>query len=174
MRLSWTPNNTILHGPTYESNVPYALRYMIDMSIVGGNWVELPAGSYSLVHGGAQQSHCQLEAHVAHSAVISHPCEGEWAKLAPFRILSVDIECQGRKVRDLKRLQQTAVEHSRCSLHAPFPSHPSRPNFIGNHVCATLPLLCRATSPRPSMTQSSRLPLLSPSSARPRLRCATS
>ena len=26
---------------------------------------------------------------------------GEWAKLAPLRILSVDIECAGRKVRCL-------------------------------------------------------------------------
>lgn len=28
---------------------------------------------------------------------ISHPPEGEWAKVAPFRILSFDIECAGRK-----------------------------------------------------------------------------
>lgn len=25
-------------------------------------------------------------------------CAGDWLKLAPFRILSVDIECAGRKV----------------------------------------------------------------------------
>ena len=28
---------------------------------------------------------------------------GEWLKLAPFRILSVDIECAGRKVRSTMR-----------------------------------------------------------------------
>ena len=28
---------------------------------------------------------------------------GEWLKLAPFRILSVDIECAGRKVRSAVR-----------------------------------------------------------------------
>ena len=28
---------------------------------------------------------------------ISHPAEGEWQKIAPLRILSFDIECQGRK-----------------------------------------------------------------------------
>lgn len=27
----------------------YALRFMIDCSVVGGNWVELPPGAYSLV-----------------------------------------------------------------------------------------------------------------------------
>lgn len=87
-----------LHGPTYESNIPYALRYMIDSSIVGGCWVELPATSYSLVTSeNSRVSHCQLEAHVNYDSVVSHPCEGEWSELAPFRILSVDIECQGRK-----------------------------------------------------------------------------
>lgn len=30
--------------------------------------------------------------------LISHAPEGEWAKMAPFRILSTDIECAGRKV----------------------------------------------------------------------------
>ena len=29
--------------------------------------------------------------------MIAHAPEGEWSELAPFRILSVDIECQGRK-----------------------------------------------------------------------------
>lgn len=28
---------------------------------------------------------------------ISHPPEGEWAMIAPLRILSFDIECAGRK-----------------------------------------------------------------------------
>lgn len=98
LHLQWL-GKTLL-GPTYESNVPYALRYMIDASIVGGNWVELPAGNYSVVPSSSAEhvSHCQIEAHVCASQVVSHPCEGEWAKLAPFRILSVDIECQGRKV----------------------------------------------------------------------------
>lgn len=45
------------------------------------------------------QTHCQLEAHLHYSRLVSHAPEGEWAKMAPFRILSVDIECQGRKVR---------------------------------------------------------------------------
>jgi DNA polymerase family B, exonuclease domain len=29
---------------------------------------------------------------------VSHPAEGDWAKMSPFRILSIDIECAGRKV----------------------------------------------------------------------------
>ena len=87
-----------LTGPTYESNIPYALRYMIDAGIVGGCWVELPASTYTLVStDSARTSHCQIEAHVGFDSVIAHAPEGEWSELAPFRILSVDIECQGRK-----------------------------------------------------------------------------
>lgn len=29
--------------------------------------------------------------------MISHGTEGDWGKVAPFRILSFDIECAGRK-----------------------------------------------------------------------------
>lgn len=31
---------------TYESNVLFALRFMIDCNIVGGNWIEVTAGKY--------------------------------------------------------------------------------------------------------------------------------
>lgn len=84
-----------IKSQTYESNVLFALRFMIDMNIVGGNWVELPAGSFLVPTHRA--TFCQLEAHVRYDRLISHPAEGEYSKLAPFRILSVDIECAGRK-----------------------------------------------------------------------------
>lgn len=70
---------------------------MIDKSIVGGNWVEIPAGSYALEKPENHASHCQIEIHTHFDSVISHAPEGKWGALAPFRILSVDIECQGRK-----------------------------------------------------------------------------
>jgi DNA polymerase delta subunit 1 len=31
---------------TYESNLPYALRFMIDNEIVGMSWIKIPAGRY--------------------------------------------------------------------------------------------------------------------------------
>jgi DNA polymerase delta subunit 1 len=39
----------------------------------------------------------QLEVDVTYNDVIAHKSEGEWNKIAPLRILSFDIECQGRK-----------------------------------------------------------------------------
>jgi DNA polymerase delta subunit 1 len=42
-------------------------------------------------------SRCQLEVDIAYDKMVSHAPEGDWAKVAPFRILSFDIECAGRK-----------------------------------------------------------------------------
>ena len=38
--------NTTRAFLTYESHVVFALRFMIDTGVVGGNWVELPASRY--------------------------------------------------------------------------------------------------------------------------------
>ncbi|PSR90586.1 hypothetical protein PHLCEN_2v4879 [Hermanssonia centrifuga] len=81
---------------TYESNVPYALRFMIDTKVVGMNWIEVPAGKYKLLKEG-KRSHCQIEINVRWDQFISHAPEGNWSKIAPLRILSFDIECAGRK-----------------------------------------------------------------------------
>jgi DNA polymerase delta subunit 1 len=138
--------------PTYESNVLYALRFMIDSGMGGGAWVELPAGSYRLRTAAAPPpppqatppapppggpgavaaaapgaaapfdgegaaaaapsdplvipssspdhpaiTYCQREAHVHAASVVAHAPEGQWSRLAPLRVLSVDIECCGRK-----------------------------------------------------------------------------
>ncbi|XP_047958487.1 DNA polymerase delta catalytic subunit [Salvia hispanica] len=80
---------------TYESNVLFALRFMVDCNIVGGNWIEVPCGKYKKT--GRNLSYCQLEFDCLFTDLISHAPEGEFSKIAPFRILSFDIECAGRK-----------------------------------------------------------------------------
>ncbi|KAH7292764.1 hypothetical protein KP509_29G084300 [Ceratopteris richardii] len=80
---------------TYESNVLFALRFMIDCDIVGGNWIEIIAGSY--FDTGRKLTYCQLEIDVLYDKLISHSPSGQYSKMAPFRILSFDIECAGRK-----------------------------------------------------------------------------
>ena len=61
------------------------------------NWLELPAGSYTARKGAAKVSLVQIEVDVQHDQVTSHAPDGDWAKIAPLRILSFDIECAGRK-----------------------------------------------------------------------------
>ncbi|KAG2748452.1 hypothetical protein P692DRAFT_201790083 [Suillus brevipes Sb2] len=82
---------------TFESNIAYTLRFMIDTKVVGMNWIEIPAGQYKLVSEKDKKSTCQIELKVRWDAFISHPPEESWQKFAPLRILSFDIECAGRK-----------------------------------------------------------------------------
>jgi DNA polymerase delta subunit 1 len=65
--------------------------------MAGMSWVEVPSKSYKLIHENERQSNCQIEAEVTYRDLITHKPEGEWAKMAPLRILSFDIECAGRK-----------------------------------------------------------------------------
>ncbi|XP_076179052.1 DNA polymerase delta 1, catalytic subunit isoform X1 [Ptiloglossa arizonensis] len=85
----------------FESNIDFDIRFMVDKSVVGCSWIELPPKMWKLRnHYGHMlplTTRCQLEVDVAWDAFISHAPEGEWSKIAPFRILSFDIECAGRK-----------------------------------------------------------------------------
>ncbi|ESN89921.1 hypothetical protein HELRODRAFT_91243 [Helobdella robusta] len=87
----------------FESNVDFDTRFMVDLDIQGCSWVGIPAGKYRMRSDDGrnndlkQKTRCQIEVDVRLSDVIAYPVEGEWLKLAPFRILSFDIECAGRK-----------------------------------------------------------------------------
>lgn len=61
------------------------------------SWVEVNAGKYTTIPNKDRHSNCQIEAYVHYRDIIAHPADGEWAKMAPLRILSFDIECAGRK-----------------------------------------------------------------------------
>ncbi|KAF8972660.1 ribonuclease H-like domain-containing protein [Flammula alnicola] len=83
--------------PTFESNIVFTLRFMIDTKVVGMNWIEVPAGKYKITPPGSKRSTCQLEISLRYDAFVSHAPDGNWSKIAPLRILSFDIECAGRK-----------------------------------------------------------------------------
>ncbi|KAH7908615.1 ribonuclease H-like domain-containing protein [Hygrophoropsis aurantiaca] len=82
---------------TFESNVPYPLRFMADTKMAGMSWVEIPAQQYTIRREADRNkiSTCQIELDVRYDSLISHPVtiEGRWSKIAPLRILSFDIEC---------------------------------------------------------------------------------
>lgn len=97
---------------TFDS-IQYVLRFMIDtnvcqretrplnltdiLQVSGMSWVEVPASKYHMMPNKDRHSNCQIEAHVNYRDLIAHPADGEWAKMAPLRVLSFDIECAGRK-----------------------------------------------------------------------------
>ncbi|KAJ5479707.1 hypothetical protein N7530_005216 [Penicillium desertorum] len=78
-------------------NIQYLLRFMIDTGLAGMAWVEAMAGKYRLLGQSQRLSNCQIEASVDYRDMVAHPPNGEWAKMAPLRVLSFDIECAGRK-----------------------------------------------------------------------------
>jgi DNA polymerase delta subunit 1 len=61
------------------------------------SWVEAPPKSYIITPKHERQSNCQIEAEIEYRDLITHKPVGEWAKMAPLRTLSFDIECAGRK-----------------------------------------------------------------------------
>ena len=46
---------------TFESNIAYTLRFMIDKKIVGMNWLEIPAGKWTTRSDSEKVSNCQVE-----------------------------------------------------------------------------------------------------------------
>lgn len=84
--------------PTYESNIPFLVRYMVDARLTGMCWVRLAGGSYRAAPAGQAASTCQWEVHADDWRTPQGlPSEGEFATLAPLRVLSFDIECVGRR-----------------------------------------------------------------------------
>jgi len=82
---------------TFESNLAFVLRFMVDQEIGGASWLELPAGKYFLVDADRRESNCTIEAEISYEYLIAHPVDDEkWSHIAPLRILSFDIECAGR------------------------------------------------------------------------------
>ncbi|UYV69935.1 POLD1 [Cordylochernes scorpioides] len=81
----------------FESNIDFEIKFMVETHMVGCCWLELPPGKYKLREPPLHSSLCQLEADLHWEDFVAHAPEGDWARLAPFRILSFDIECAGRK-----------------------------------------------------------------------------
>jgi DNA polymerase delta subunit 1 len=81
---------------TFDS-IQYVLRFMVDTKISGMSWVSVKPEHYHMIAERDRHSNCQIEAYCHYRDIIAHPVDGEWAKMAPLRILSFDIECAGRK-----------------------------------------------------------------------------
>jgi DNA polymerase delta subunit 1 len=81
---------------TFDS-IQYVLRFMVDTHVAGMSWVSVNPSKYHMIPTRDKHSHCQIEAYCHYKDLIAHPIDGEWAKMAPLRVLSFDIECAGRK-----------------------------------------------------------------------------
>lgn len=57
--------NNLLNMLTYESNIQFVLRYMIDVGMVGASWIKCPKTHYSVVPFDEKISRCQIEITIA-------------------------------------------------------------------------------------------------------------
>ena len=81
---------------TFESNIDFEVRFMVDTGIKGASWVTLPKGKYGPRLDKAEST-CSYDCVIDYKYLIAHEPVDEWSKTAPLRILSYDIECAGRK-----------------------------------------------------------------------------
>mmetsp|Transcript_25905 Transcript_25905/g.73198 ORF Transcript_25905/g.73198 Transcript_25905/m.73198 type:complete len:1072 (-) Transcript_25905:10-3225(-) len=71
---------------SYETNIPFALRFMVDRQLVGGGWVSM--GRYQpRVRGTGSTCQVEVDVHYEHVQGLDK------LQIAPMRILSFDIEC---------------------------------------------------------------------------------
>ena len=54
----------------YEADLPFVLRFMVDMDIVGMSWLRMPAGAYRVARGASKTSHSQIEVDIAFDKLV--------------------------------------------------------------------------------------------------------
>jgi len=91
---------------SYETNIPFALRFMVDRGIVGGGWVRCePPSGLDVRQKGHVSSTCQLEFDIG----VDHVVTVDMMKVAPLRIFSFDIECWNQEGKGFPRAQVNPV-----------------------------------------------------------------
>lgn len=78
---------------TYEANVPFVLRFMVDAKLGGCQWIRLPPRAYRAVGARQRASTCQVELRCGWGQL--EPIDANTdagGLLAPMRVLSFDIE----------------------------------------------------------------------------------
>eukprot|EP01129_Flabellula_baltica_P001427 TRINITY_DN1131_c0_g2_i2.p1 TRINITY_DN1131_c0_g2~~TRINITY_DN1131_c0_g2_i2.p1 ORF type:complete len:1050 (+),score=220.95 TRINITY_DN1131_c0_g2_i2:342-3491(+) len=86
---------------TYEANVDFILRCMIDIGINGVSWLRLVDGGYNLISGSDKRTYSQIEVEAIYNAaqpnIVSLPDVDQCMNAAPLRILSFNMQCSSKK-----------------------------------------------------------------------------
>jgi len=96
---------------SYETSVPFALRFMIDRGIMGGGWVKLDSSLPTTSHGGIfmrpklDRTTCQLEVDIHYQQLMPV----DLIQIAPMRIFSFDIECWNQEGKGFPVAQKNPV-----------------------------------------------------------------
>lgn len=82
--------------PSFESNILFILRFMIDKELKPCTWFRIPKGEYKRKGFGARESACKAEIIAGFESLHNLGHEGKYMKLPKIKTLSFDIECAGR------------------------------------------------------------------------------
>lgn len=86
----------------FEANIPFALRYMIDIGQMGCCWVTIPKGRYVRWACAEKDraTYADIEVLCHDTDVVAHSTDDpKWTGHAPVRSMTFDIECDGRDGR---------------------------------------------------------------------------
>ena len=130
-----TPGQSI---KTYEANVLFELRYMVDHKIAGCQWMDVDLTKVIPVVGTAKVSSCQYE-FLCNDPASIRPIEiNAKSEIVPIRILSLDIECKRTKssgfvqatedptiviCAELSTTAQNKTLHKACFVYSRNPDH---------------------------------------------------
>lgn len=93
---------------TFEGNLPFELRAMVDSNLSGCQWIKLKAGTFSIEH--EQGGNVQYVIRPHHGLQGIHPIPiSQMDDLAPMRYLSFDIETKRKKPGFCKAEEDPAV-----------------------------------------------------------------
>lgn len=115
---------------TFEGNVPFELRYMIDKKIRGCQWIRLPGEAYTVNH--TKLSTAQYEMTLRPGCNFDPIDVETQGDIGPMRFLSYDIEVL-RKARGFPTADRDPVIMIACVLHVAGQRH-----LAQHRVCFTL------------------------------------
>ena len=82
---------------TYDCNVTFNLRAMVDIGLVGNSWITLDRSKFTVRTDREKETLFPLELDTTFENIVTHVPEERWARVPVRRNLSIDIECKGRK-----------------------------------------------------------------------------
>lgn len=91
---------------TYETNVPFALRFLVDQGLGGGSWVDVSRDNYTVRKDSEKAGTCQIEIDVYFTNVVP---SAEQSLIAPLRILNFDIECYNQYGKGFPEAEKNPV-----------------------------------------------------------------
>lgn len=84
---------------TFEADMPYISRFMIDRKLQGCSWLTVRPNQYSVVNSYQHVSHAQLEVDVDANEVVALEPIRELLIHVPLRVMSICIQCLGQNGR---------------------------------------------------------------------------